>query len=55
MRGGIEAIYDDLDTLLGFSRFAPTQPAKGPMFSARERLKLEGVPAIPSPPQDEAP
>ena len=53
MRGGIEAIYDDLGTLFGLSRFAPTQPAQGAMFSARQRLKLEGQPAISSPVQDE--
>jgi len=55
MRGGMEAIYDGLDTLLGFSRFAPTQPANGPMFSARKRLKLGGESPVPSPVQDEAP
>jgi len=54
MRGGMEAIYDDLDELLGLATFAPTQPAKGPMFSARKRLKLEGEPAVSSPVQDDA-
>ncbi len=42
MRGGMEAIYDDLDAKLGFSQFAPTQPARGPMFDARRRLGLKG-------------
>src|SRR5512146_2468344 len=32
MRGGMEAIYDDVGVKLGFSQFAPTQPARGPMF-----------------------
>jgi hypothetical protein len=42
MRGGMEAIYDDINAKLGFSQFAPTQIAKGPMFSARRRLGLKG-------------
>jgi Domain of unknown function (DUF4188) len=42
MRGGMEAIYDDLGASLGFLQFAPAKPAKGPMFSARRRLRLEG-------------
>ncbi|HEX2915990.1 MAG TPA: DUF4188 domain-containing protein [Chloroflexia bacterium] len=47
MRGGIEAIYDDMKIPLGLSRFAPLQPARGRMFSARARL---GVPdEIPTP------
>jgi hypothetical protein len=39
--GGIEAIYDDIDIRLGLSAFAPMQPARGAMFSARRRLHLE--------------
>lgn len=42
LRGGMEAIYDDLAEPLGFLRFAPTAPAKGPMFSARHRAGLGG-------------
>src|SRR5215469_14943818 len=42
MRGGMEAIYDDLDKAFGFMRFAPTKPAKGPMFNARQRAGVEG-------------
>lgn len=53
MRGGMEAIYDDLDELVGLSRFAPITPAKGAMFSARQRLKLDGKPAASSPVQEE--
>src|SRR6516162_2270252 len=34
MRGGMEAVYDDVPVPLGFGQFAPTQPARGPMFSA---------------------
>ena len=40
MRGGMEAVYDDVPVRLGFGQFAPMQPARGPMFSARMRAKL---------------
>jgi hypothetical protein len=42
MRGGMEAVYDDMPISIGFMRFAPSQPAHGPMFSARQRLHLKG-------------
>ncbi len=42
MRGGMEAVYDDLSVRLGFGQFAPLQPARGPMFSARHRAGLRG-------------
>jgi hypothetical protein len=42
IRGGMEAIYDDMSVPVGFMRFAPVQPARGPMFSARQRLRLGG-------------
>lgn len=54
MRGGMEAIYDDLDQLVGLSRFAPTSPAKGAMFSARQRLGVQGESTVPSPVNEEA-
>jgi hypothetical protein len=38
MRGGMEAIYDDIDKPIGMMNFAPVQKARGPMFSARNRL-----------------
>jgi fumigallin biosynthesis monooxygenase-like protein len=44
MRGGMEAVYDDVHVPVGLGRFAPLQPARGPMFSARERAKLAGAP-----------
>jgi hypothetical protein len=44
MRGGMEAVYDDVPVRLGFGQFAPLQPARGPMFSARMRAKLPGIP-----------
>jgi hypothetical protein len=42
MRGGMEAVYDDVPAPLGFGQFAPLQPARGPMFSARNRAKVAG-------------
>ena len=49
MRGGMEAIYDDVGAKLGFSQFAPTQIARGPMFGSRQRLHLSGDSALPPP------
>jgi Monooxygenase af470-like len=46
MRGGMEAIYDDLGVKIGFGQFAPNEAAKGPMFSARRRLGLAGESAL---------
>ena len=42
MRGGIEAIYDDVALPLGLSAFAPVSQARGSLFSARQRLTLHG-------------
>jgi hypothetical protein len=47
MKGGIEAIYDDIDQPIGLSAFAPVRPAKGPMFSARARLGAGQAPVSP--------
>ena len=49
MRGGIEAIYDDLEHApVGLGAFAPKLPARARKFSSRERLTLEGAaPAAP--------
>src|SRR6516164_6038789 len=33
MRGGMEAIYDDIPKRIGFAAFAPVAVARGPMFS----------------------
>ena len=38
IKGGFEAIYDNLDSPVGLLAFAPGVRAKGPMFSARNRL-----------------
>jgi hypothetical protein len=42
MRGGIDAIYDDLGAPVGLSTFAPTSVARGRMFSSRERAGQGG-------------
>jgi hypothetical protein len=42
MRGGVEAIYDDIFVDIGMLRFAPKVPAKGSMFGARRRLLAAG-------------
>jgi hypothetical protein len=45
MRGGIEAIYDDVTGRpAGLQAFAPAVAAKGPMFSARKRVGLPDEP-----------
>ena len=45
MKGGMEAVYDDIVQDLGLLKFAPAVPARGRMFSARTRAKLDGDPA----------
>ncbi len=52
MRGGMEAVYDDMGHEIGFLRFAPIQPARGPLFSARGRARQPGDPPLPSPVED---
>jgi hypothetical protein len=47
MRGGIEAIYDDVDKPLGLMTFAPLDKARGRMFSAHSRLGLGEAPLAP--------
>ena len=42
MRGGMEAIYDDLPKPIGLSAFAPVRTARGTMFSARTRAHVAG-------------
>ncbi len=49
MRGGMEAIYNDNRRPVGLQAFAPGVPARGPMFSARTRLRVPGeTPAQPA-------
>lgn len=40
VRGGAEAVYIDLPRAVGMGRIAPMVPARGPMFSARQRAAL---------------
>ena len=47
MRGGMEAVYDDIVKDLGFLRFAPVHAARGSMFTARGRAQQPGEPATP--------
>jgi hypothetical protein len=49
IRGGFEAIYDDVPKPLGLLNFAPSQVATGSMFSARHRLGIAGAAAAPPP------
>jgi hypothetical protein len=44
--GGMEAVYDDIPEPRGFARFAPVQPARGPMFGTAARV---GRPENPAP------
>ena len=46
IRGGMEAIYDDLPSPMGFLQFAPAHEAEGSMFAARQRLGLQGQPPV---------
>lgn len=45
---GMEAIYDNMEIPMGFARFAPIREARGALFSARNRLRLQGKSAVPS-------
>jgi hypothetical protein len=49
MRGGMEAVYDDMVKATGFLTFARVQPARGGMFSARGRAHRPGQPAAAAP------
>jgi len=48
MKGGMEAVYDDVPKPIGFMRFAPIQPARGPMFGSAQRARrgAGGDPAV---------
>ena len=41
-RGGMEAVYIDMQERVGFLKFAPAVPARGTMFSARRRAGVGG-------------
>jgi hypothetical protein len=49
LRGGFEAIYDDMPQPIGMMKFAPLQAARGSIFSARQRLRREGSESSPAP------
>ncbi|MFB8005799.1 DUF4188 domain-containing protein [Nocardia sp. NPDC056000] len=38
MTGGMEAVYVDVPEAIGFMRFAPNVPARGPMFGSAARM-----------------
>jgi hypothetical protein len=42
IRGGMEAVYIDIDAPTGFGAFAQLVPARGGMFSARRRMQMSG-------------
>jgi hypothetical protein len=42
IRGGIESIFLDVNPPTGLLSFAPAHEARGAMFSARRRLRVEG-------------
>lgn len=44
MRGGIDAIYGDIQPPIGLAKFAPGLQARGQMFSARRRAGREDAP-----------
>ena len=47
-KGGMEGVYVDVPQPIGFMRFAPVVPARGPMFSAAHRAAKHdpGAPAV---------
>jgi len=53
MRGGMEAVYIDMVKDTGFLHFAPVQPARGAMFSARGRAHRPGQTSAPAPVAEE--
>ena len=53
MRGGMEAVYDDMVKDTGFLCFAPAQPARGRIYSARRRAQRSGEEARPVPVAEE--
>ncbi|MGV9411447.1 monooxygenase family protein [Nocardia sp. NPDC003693] len=38
-RGGIDSVYDDMAAPSGLGRFAPVVPARGRLFSTRDRVR----------------
>ena len=48
MAGGMEGFYGDVKGDIGLLKFAPQQPARGGMFSARDRARRGGGMTVPS-------
>jgi len=42
LKGGMEAVYDDVPAPIGFMKFAPVLTARGPMFGASARAHQAG-------------
>ncbi|HTV66873.1 MAG TPA: DUF4188 domain-containing protein [Bryocella sp.] len=42
LKGGMEAVYDDVPEPIGFMKFAPVLTARGPMFGASARAHQAG-------------
>jgi hypothetical protein len=53
MRGGMEAIYDDVPVPVGLTHFALQKLARGAMFSARKRAGIAGDAKIAGPVEEE--
>jgi Domain of unknown function (DUF4188) len=49
MRGGMEAVYDDMPKAIGLLQFAPAVAARGRMFSTAARVgkQDDGAPVVP--------
>jgi hypothetical protein len=52
IRGGFESVYVEVQQPIGFLKFAKALPAKGGLFSARERLRRGGKAETPAPYQE---
>lgn len=55
LRGGMEAIYDNVSKPIGLMQFAPQQQARGAMFSARKRAGITGEPSSAAPIEEDQP
>lgn len=55
MRGGMEAVYDDMRAPVGMLHFAAERRARGRMFSARSRLGRGDPASAPVVSEDDAP
>ena len=51
--GGMEAVYIDMQPATGLARFAPLEPPRGAMFSARKRAGRSGEAPVPVLPEQD--